>query len=48
MLLGVRWQAAQRANDCRCLGVSQKKLTLSIDAKRALLEPDHPDLSLRQ
>lgn len=24
MLQGVRWQAVQRANDCRCLGVSQK------------------------
>jgi len=46
--LGVRCQAAHQVSDCPCLGVSQKNLTLSTDAKRALLDPDHPDLSLRQ
>jgi putative transposase len=47
-LQGVRWQAAQRATDGRCLGVSQKKLTASVEDKRALLDLAHPDLSIRR
>ncbi len=38
----------QQATDGRCLGVSQKKLPSTVDAKRQLVEPEHPTLSIRR
>lgn len=46
--LGVRWQAACRANHCLCPGVSQKKLDDPLAVKRTMIEPTHPTLSMRR